>query len=262
MNGLLMTILIAGGDSFTFGNELADCTPTQFSNSTWSSQLANKLDMSYDCTAWGGDGNSAIARKTMTACNNHIKQENTIVVAVMWSFPNRYEFRFNYNTKHRHSPWYTITPWTHERDKTVILDAFKNFKENIFDHYKKNQQDAQTTGLADFSEHFFKDVGDSEYYELYTSIKEMIFLQDWLKQRDIPYIYTFVDLSVFEPNIPVDSYLKCLYDSLDMDNVISSQGFYSWAQAEEYTFGATHPLEEAHTAYALKILPFVERRLK
>ena len=261
MNGLLMTILVSGGDSFTFGNELADCTPTLFSNSTWASQLANKLDMSYDCTAWGGDGNSAIARKTMTACNNHIKQENTIVVAVMWSFTNRYEFRFNYNTKQRHSPWYTITPWTHEGNSNVIVNAYKNFKDTMFTDYKKNQETAESTGVADFSRTFFKHVGESDYWCLYTYIKEMVFLQDWLKIRNIPYVFTCVDNWAFETH-KKDNTLGTLYDSLDMDNVISSQGFYSWAQAEEYTFGATHPLEEAHTAYALKILPFVERRLK
>lgn len=257
-----MTILIAGGDSFTFGNELADCTPTQFSNSTWSSQLANKLDMSYDCTAWGGDGNSAIARKTMTACNKHLAQGHNIAVAVMWSYPSRYEFRFKYDTQEKHSPWYTITPWTHEKDTSVITGAFANFKENIFDHYKNNQKTAQSTGLAAFSEHFFKDVGDSEYYELYTSIKEMVFLQDWLKQRNVPYIYTYVDITVFEQNVPVDSYLECLYNSLDHSRCYTDIGFYKWSQKNDFPFGATHPLEPAHTAFVDKILPFVEHRLK
>ena len=50
-----MTILIAGGDSFTYGNELADCTLNRFSEKTWSGILADQLGMSYDCTAWGGN---------------------------------------------------------------------------------------------------------------------------------------------------------------------------------------------------------------
>jgi len=256
-----MTILISGGDSFTYGNELDDATPNRFSIRTWASNLADHMEMSYDCTAWGGHGNSAIARRTMTACQKHIEQGHNIFVTVMWSFPSRYEFRFTYDTHERDAPWYTITPWTHERDQSVILDAFKNFKETVFDHYKRNQLTAQSTGLADFSEHFFKDVGDSEYYELYTTVKEMVFLQEWLKQRNIKYVYTYVDDCIFDHNTPMDSYLKTLYDSLDLTKIYNPGkfcGFFKWAQEGGYPFGATHPLEPAHENFACKLLPFAE----
>jgi len=256
-----MTILISGGDSFTYGNELDDATPNRFSIRTWASNLADHMEMSYDCTAWGGHGNSAIARRTMTACQKHIEQGHNIFVTVMWSFPSRYEFRFTYDTHERDAPWYTITPWTHERDQSVILDAFKNFKETVFDHYKRNQLTAQSIGLADFSEHFFKDVGDSEYYELYTTVKEMVFLQDWLKQRNIKYVYTYVDDCIFDHNTPMDSYLKTLYDSLDLTKIYNPGkfcGFFKWAQEGGYPFGATHPLEPAHENFACKLLPFAE----
>ena len=53
-----MTILISGRDSFTYGNELDDCTPKRFSEYTWAADLATHLGMSYDCTVWGGHGNS------------------------------------------------------------------------------------------------------------------------------------------------------------------------------------------------------------
>jgi hypothetical protein len=36
------------------------------------------------------------------------------------------------------------------------------------------------------------------------------------------------------------------------------EGFYKWAQRLDYPMGATHPIEPAHTDFALKILPFVE----
>ena len=257
-----MTTLIAGGDSFTYGNELADCTLNRFSEKTWSGILADQLGMSYDCTAWGGNGNSAIARRTMTACHKHLALGHDIFVSVMWSWPTRYEFRFRYDTHEHESPWCTITPWTHERDQNVILDAFKNFKETVFDHYKRNQLTAQTTGIADFSEHFFKDVGDSEYWELYTSIKEMVFLQDWLKQRNIDYLFTYVDDCLFKHNTPLDSTLKTLYDSLDLDKIYlpdQFEGFYKWAMDNNYPLGATHPLEEAHEDFKSMILPFINQ---
>ena len=252
-----MTILISGGDSFTYGNELKDCDPKRFSLTTWSALIAEYMNWSYDCTAWGGHGNSAIARRTMTAVAKHIEQGNDVAVAVMWSFPSRYEFRFRYNTQERDTPWYTITPWTHERDQSVILDAFKNFKDTIFDHYKRNQLTAQTTGLANFSEHFFKDVGDSEYYELYTTVKEMVFLQNWLKQKRIPYMYTYVDDCIFSPNQKPDSYLQTLYDSLDYSRIYNSPGFYKWAMDNQYPMGATHPLELAHEDFARLLKPWI-----
>ena len=257
-----MTILIAGGDSFTYGNELSDCTPKRASVHTWSGLLADNLDMSYSCTANAGDGNDAIARKTMTACHKLLSQGHNVAVAVMWSFPCRYEFRFNYDTQEQYSPWATITPWTHEQDEYVVKKAFKNFKQNIFDHYKNNQQTAQSTGLAAFSERFFRDVGDSEYYEIYTTFKEMVFLQDWLKQRDIPYIYTYVNTDMFQPNVPVDSSLKCVMDSLDFSGCYTDIGFFEWSKTNDFPFGATHPLEPAHTAFVNKILAFATQKLK
>ena len=45
-----MTVLIAGGDSFTYGAELQDCDGS-YSNLTWSALLAKRMGMSYCCTA-------------------------------------------------------------------------------------------------------------------------------------------------------------------------------------------------------------------
>ena len=256
-----MTILIAGGDSFTYGNELSDCTSNRASINTWSSLLADKLGMSYDCTAWGGDGNSAIARKTMTACSKHLAQGHDITVAVMWSFPGRYEFRFAYNTKERHSPWYTITPWTHETNTNIVIEAFKNFSDNMFSHYENNRSTAEQTGIAKFSKTYYDHVGSDEYWSTYNYVKEIVLLQDWLKLRDIPYIFTFVDNIVFEKQ-DLDSILKALYDSLDYSRLLPDLGFYSWAHQEKFPFGATHPLEPAHSAFVNKILAFATQKLK
>jgi hypothetical protein len=56
-----MTVLVAGGDSFTYGNELADCTIKQPSELTWSAFLAHKLGMKYMCVAQGGWSNPALS---------------------------------------------------------------------------------------------------------------------------------------------------------------------------------------------------------
>jgi len=258
-----MTILVAGGDSFTYGNELADCTPQTPSELTWSAYLAHKLEMKYVCVAQGGWSNPAIARNVINTVSSLDRRGIEHVVVVMWSFPTRFEFRFNYDTLERDSPWYSISPWTHERNQSVILEAFQNFKDNIFNHYKKSQLVAQSTGLADFSEVYYKHIGDSKYWETYSTLKEIVYLQDWLKQRNKKYIFTYVDECIFNKNVPWDASIENLFESLDQSNFYHFPGFYKWAADGGYPFYATHPCESAHTDFVNKFLyEFAQKKFK
>lgn len=258
-----MTILVAGGDSFTYGNELADCTPQTPSELTWSAYLAHKLEMKYVCVAQGGWSNPAISRNIINTVSSLDRRGIEHVVVVMWSFPTRFEFRFNYDTLERDSPWYSISPWTHERNQSVILEAFQNFKDNIFNHYKKSQLVAQSTGLADFSEVYYKHIGDSEYWETYSTLKEIVYLQDWLKQRNKKYIFTYVDECIFNKNVPWDASIENLFESLDQSNFYHFPGFYKWAADGGYPFYATHPCESAHTDFVNKFLyEFAQKKFK
>ena len=99
-----MTLLIAGGDSFTFGSELPS------GNHAWSALLAERMNMEYLCTALPAASNSSIRRRVINAVHQH--KHRDLFVAVMWSFPNRYEFRFAYDTVNYDSPWCSINPWT------------------------------------------------------------------------------------------------------------------------------------------------------
>ena len=262
-----MTILISGGDSFTYGNELADCTLNRFSEKTWSGILADQLGMSYDCTAWGGHSNGSIARRTMAACHKHLAQGHDVKVAVMWSFPSRFDFYFRYNTNEYENPWYTVTPWTHNIDEDVIKDSFETDQPHIFEHYKKNIKNMLTTGLAEFSKTWYKHVGNSGYYETYSSLKDIIFLQDWLKIRNIPYVFTYVDECLFTQEVAGgdDSIITTFRESIDMDkvyNIPEFPGFVIWAKENGYEFGATHPLEKSHEDFTKEIMPFVEHCIK
>jgi hypothetical protein len=97
-----MTVLIAGGDSFTYGSEL----PSQ--EHAWANLLATRKTWNICNTARPAASNSAIRRNVMNAVHKY--RELDLFVAVMWSFPNRYEFRFAYDTGHLDSPWYSINP--------------------------------------------------------------------------------------------------------------------------------------------------------
>ena len=89
-----MTKIIAGGCSFTLGNELSDDidgkTP---SKNTWAYGLAQTKaqygEPEYVCAARSGLGNDAIARRTFRAISQNPDVRG---VVVMWSFTSRYDW--------------------------------------------------------------------------------------------------------------------------------------------------------------------------
>jgi hypothetical protein len=257
-------ILVAGGDSFIFGAELQDQINGP-SLSTYPALLAKEHDIDYHCAAWSGNANNAISRMTIEACERFKSKNRPLLALVTWTFANRYEFRFNYNTKQRISPWYSINAWTTAHN---VIDIQKEYKtENIFilNAQKQNIKLAQQTGVAEFAEMFFKHVGDSEYYEIYLALKEIVFLQNYFVTNNIPYLFIPADNCFYNhPNYyrQKDAYLDSLYNQINWNEWFffepgirpnetqEPRGFYQWAIENKYPVGTTHPLEEAHAAAA------------
>ena len=119
--------------------------------------------------------------------------------------------------------------------------------------------------MADFAKTFFQHVVDSEYYELYSSLKEILFLQYYLKTNNIPYIFLPADNHFYDhPNYyrQQDQYIDSLYNQIDWsrwfffesgtesNHTKEPRGFYQWAVENKYPVGTTHPLEEAHIVAA------------
>ena len=247
-------IIVAGGDSFVYGSELKDC------NSNPSASTFTALLGATDCVAWPGFGNDSIARTVITRC----EQGSVDAVIVSWTFPGRYEFRFNYNTGQRTGNWYTVTPWTVKQNLNEISKEFKTHNQAIFTDHIKNLQRAQTTGVADFAKTFYQHVGDSEYWEIYSSLKEIVYLQNYLTVKKIPYMFTCADNSIWynhtvESRDPV---IDSLHQQIDQNKwfwfppgsqanqTCAPRGFYQWAVENKYPIGTTHPLEEAHETAA------------
>lgn len=252
-----MTILVSGGDSFVWGSELSDQT-TSYSESTFPALLAKQFNLSYICSAWPSNANNAITRMSLAQCHQLIQQNKKIVVLIMWTFSSRFEFRFNYNTRQKISPWYSISPWTTLDDTTHILEHFKTDNKDIEYQQIKNIKTAQESGVANFAKLFNKDVGNSEYYELYSTFKEIVFMQNYLKVNNIPYLFTTADWQEENYTRCCDVFLSSLYDSIDWKNwyffpagtrvneTQKPRGFYQWAVENKYKIGTTHPLEDAH----------------
>jgi len=229
-----MTVLISGGDSFTYGSEL----PSQ--EHTWANLLANRKGWNMCNTARPAASNSSIRRNVMNAVHKY--KDLDLFVAVMWSFPNRYEFRFAYDTGHLDSPWYSINPWTYNDQN--FEDHFHNKDDEVLQAQQANRANAEATGISDFAKSYVENVAQTEYWELYTSWCEIVMLQNYLDNQDIPYRFLCVDNSLLESNCEIDTTLTTLRQSINW--FAHNEGMYNWAKRTEQPFYTTHPRESAH----------------
>jgi hypothetical protein len=218
--------------------------------------LAQTAGLEYHCVAWPGIGNEGISRTIIVECEQSVKQD--IFVFVIWSSPGRYEFRFKYDTRQLNSPWYTFDKWTFIDNVEDIKKDFINDHEDnksILNRQIKTINNAKASGVSDFAKFFYKNVGDSEYWEIYTSLKEIVYLQNYLKINNIAYLFSCVDTSIFY-NYTIDNadtFILSLYKQIDFDRWFlfpsiqgNQKGFKQWALDNKYPAGALHPLEDAH----------------
>jgi hypothetical protein len=216
-----MTVLIAGGDSFTYGSEL----PSQ--EHTWANLLAKRKGWNICNTAKPGYSNSAIRRNVMNAVNQY--KDLDLYVAVMWSFPNRYEFRFTYDTGQRESPWYSINPFT--------PPTFTNQKHTV---------NADSKGITKFVDNYVKNIAIDPYWEIYNSWCEIVMLQNYLINHNIRYVFMTVDHTIFKSQLVLDTTLKTLIADINMSKFIDQEGMFTWAKRTKQEFYTTHPKESAH----------------
>ena len=242
--------LIAGGDSFIYGSELGDCVAISensppkevYSFHTYSALLANELKLEYICAAHPGYSNSAIRRSTMDICELH---EDIDLVIVMWSFPNRYEFKFEHD-------WEQLTLWSIEDSvEERIKREFHNENPIVFDAHLQKLKRERELGITDFAKSFYRSVGYTEFWECYSSLVDIVMLANYLKLRNIQYLFTGVDSCLLtNANKHInDPSMKTLLDQLNLENWYwfpNNKGFYTWAKDNKFPFATTHPKEEAH----------------
>jgi len=231
--------LIASGDSFVYGSELADCINCP-SESTFPALLAKKIGLEYQCIAQPGASNSAIRRLTMNACES---TDDIGLLIVSWTFIGRYEFRFD-------ESWEQITAWSVLDNVDDIQKEFHKDNPVIFDWHVSHLNKHKELGVSQFAKIFYHYVGAFEYWELYTSLCEIIMLQQYLKLHKIPYLFTSADHGLTNvDHFKNDPTLTTLLNQFDRTNWAwfpTNLGFYEWAKENKFPFGTTHPLETAH----------------
>ena len=246
-----MSKFIAGGCSFTFGHELSDDQAGKSpSQKTWAYQLyQNSKADDYLCTASAGAGNSAIARRTFLAVSQNPEVD---CVVVMWSFNSRYDWAMPRHKALESTRWASISPWDTE---TGNEEAFRHISgsETQQEQWKVRRDIFQETGVRPFAESIYK-YAANQYHEVYLGWKSIIWLQNILEKKHIPYMFTLADNSLFynemEHHQKQDRFLRAMHNEIDVTKWFAfgerMMGFNQWALLEGYPRGTTHPLDEAH----------------
>lgn len=243
--------LLAGGCSFTFGHELSDDKQGQIpSRKSWSALLAKQASMEYRSVAFPGTGNSGIARRVFEqVCSPNF--QNTMV-AIMWTFTSRYDWAMPRNALLENTRWTSITPWDTEQGRIEAEHAFTPNESHLVT-WKQRSDNMQSTGVGPFAESLYRHAAN-QYHETYLSWKSIVWLQNILEKKKIPYFFTLSDNILFydkmKPLKEIDILLHGLYNEINFNNWYffgeRQMGFNQWAMLNSYPRGTTHPLDSAH----------------
>lgn len=194
-----LKVLVAG-DSFTYGSELVDRD-----NVYW-----KHLWPDAKCIANPGASNSEITRKLALA---NLREYELVVV--MWSFTNRFEFKFNVPTGHPGDGWLTV-------------GKLKEPPE-----------------IQKFTDKFFELAGTNKDFQNYTTWKEITFAKMLLEQAGTKFIFLHADWFSSYNVENGDHWAHITHDG---------KGFVQWADDRKFAVGPqSHPLDEAHIEYAKEL---------
>jgi hypothetical protein len=242
--------VLAGGCSFTYGHELSDDDRgTRPSNKTWSAHLSNHVNGNYFCVARAGYGNSGIARRIFEYVAN--TQEECVVV-VMWSFASRYDWAMPRHRLLENTRWTSITPWDTAMNQREVETKLAG-SEVILEQFKHKREEYRETNVGTFADSLYR-YAANQYHETYLSWKSIVWLQNILEKKKIPFMFTLADNTLFynefTPLWEQDSLMNAMYKEIDFDNWYTfgerMMGFNQWATLNDYEYGTTHPLDQAH----------------
>ena len=243
-------ILLSGGCSFTFGNELSDDNGKIPSKKSWAALLSKKIGADYVSVAFGGLGNAGIARKVFEYIGN--QPTDNLFVTVMWSFISRYDWAMPRNALLEKTRWTTITPWDVSENQ---LEVEKQLSGNIpqLEEWKTRKENMLSTGVRPFADALYR-YAANQYHEAYLSWKSIIWLQNILEKKKIPYMFTLADNTLFWNEFTAlsdtDTLLSALYKEINFKNWFvfgeRDMGFNQWAILNNFPRATTHPLDIAH----------------
>ena len=149
--------LIAGGCSFTFGNELSDDDGINPSKNTWSALLADQTGMEFVNSAKGGLGNSGIARRVFDKISYY--DTDKIAVTVMWTFPSRYDWAMPRHKILEDTRWATITPWDCTENEAEVLTTLTG-NDSVLQDFKQRRREFSDAKVTDFADSLYKNAAN------------------------------------------------------------------------------------------------------
>lgn len=232
--------LLVSGCSYTWGSEMQDATDEVRSNNTWANQLSTNITNVSLYSA----SNEWIARSIMDNYADHD------CVIVMWTFPSRFLLEFDPGTE-LHATYgkcLNVTPWQAEKNWDAIAADLKTCNSDIVNIHKQKHTLAVMTGLTEIVHNLYKSVGHDRIYQLATSWKSIADTAQFLKNRNIPAVFTFANSDLFGPELEQHEDLFPLHRLAQCVDWVSfyGQGFDEWAKNSDLPYGVSHPLEEAH----------------
>ena len=257
-------IFISGGCSFTHGSELLTKSQNWSMHLYKACRLYKKRWFDIKNTALPGSGNGGIARRVFNEVSQH-KPEDINFVAVMWTFNSRYDWAMRQHPDLEESRLTSITPWDanikNEERHNALLGS-----EAEQEHWKMRQDVMRETGIRYFADALYRHAAN-EYHETYLSWKDIIWLQNILEKKKIPYMFTLADNSLFYQEFnqhkDQDELFKALHGEIDFTRWFSfgerMMGFNQWATLNDYQYATTHPLDKAHEDAVKLMLPTLHK---
>jgi len=179
----------------------------------------------------------------------------------MWSFLSRYDWAMPRHKVLEGTRWASISPWD---TNTGNEEAFRELSasETQQQEWKTRKDTFAETGVKPFAEAIYKHAAN-QYHETYLSWKSIIWLQNILEKKKIPFMFTLADNTLFYDEFnqhkDQDAFMNALHDEIDFTKWFSfgerMMGFNQWALLEGYPRGTTHPLDQAHQDAVQLMLP-------
>jgi hypothetical protein len=208
------------GCSFIYGSELSDEVfwnesigqRPNHSNSTWPAHLAQHLNYNYLCCARPGSGNLQIAERALSQLA--INEQAFFVIG--WTYIDRFDYVNIANPRQSSwQPWLTIAP----SDTTDIANT-----------YYKNLH--------------------SEIRDKLTTLMSIRVVIDTLKQKNCPFIMTYMDELMFDRRWHTTPAITDLQDYIRPHmTTFEGTNFQQWSKKNGHAItDIGHPLESAHAA--------------
>jgi hypothetical protein len=205
------------GCSFIYGNELADdqCnvefnSPSQL---TWPAHLSRHLGMQYQCYARPGAGNLQILEQILFQAVTSNKEDFFVV---NWTWIDRFD--------------YCNTAQSTNSDQSLWSSILPNDRDSLSQYYFKNLH--------------------SEYRDKLTALIYVNSAIDALKQKQIPFIMTYMDNLMYDRRWNTSPAVENLQNlSEPCMTQFEGQSFLDWSRKNGFKESSKwHPLDQAHAA--------------